>query len=620
MPYYTYKNSKIQLNGQSLFVRGATVDFTSDLTAQYKIDNRHSEKYSPAGGLGGSLQFNYLLTGSDFVKDFIFDEAGAISGSFGGLNFQSGYLTSYKFQATPANPVSVDATVTFFDELKGEFAPTFAQASNSNLLNFSDAEISNTSSGIGNLDAIQRASFTFDCELAPVYHAGETVPQDVRWGQKTVTAQLEIDNLSGDLSVFGNDSRIQINLKDPNEVIKEAYFVKGKLGRKSLNVAAQSPLSTSLTIRQNYVTREPVISSYAPTTFKEGATVTINGQRLHGTTAVTFGGVDAKILTKSTTALTVSVPFGASAKHRFLTVIGTDGVVEASTLYTIEFEPMTATLSTANRDSEIGKQVQIDGTFFNRISNVKFGPNNTNASKYEIVDTTKIIATVPDGADVGTIAIISEEKAQNVKTDQVFYPWPKVESLTPQILTELGQTAILSGAAFTNAQTVKVNNQSVGFSITDGSRMTLTTPNADIGGQVKVTDSKGNFGLSEFFVHQPPIITGFHPQDLATVDQPFTISGTNFFATKFSTDDTKPNDVSVLFGGVSATFGPVTGVFGRVSTTTITGIIPTLARDGKVYLYKNDLTEVHDSGKYLDVIEAAGTITQIGMNNITIII
>ncbi len=74
MPYYTYKNSKIQLNGRSLFVRGATVDFSSNLSPQYKTDNRHSFKYSPDGGIGGTLEFNYLLTGSDFVKDFIYDE------------------------------------------------------------------------------------------------------------------------------------------------------------------------------------------------------------------------------------------------------------------------------------------------------------------------------------------------------------------------------------------------------------------------------------------------------------------------------------------------------------------------------------------------------------------
>jgi len=620
MPYYTYKNSKIQLNGRGLFVRGATVDFNTDLSPQYKIDNRHSFKYSPAGGIGGTLEFNYLLTGSDFVKDFIYDEIGAISGSFGGLNFQSGYLTSYRFNATPANPVSVDATVAFFDELKGEFSPTFEQASNESLLNFSDAEISNFSSGVGNLDSIQRASFTFNCELAPVYVAGEVTPREVRWGQKTVAASLSIDNLSGDLSVFGNDSKIQINLKDPiSQIVKESYFVKGKLGKKTLNVSANNSLSSSLSIKQNFISREPEITSYAPTTFKEGTIVTINGQRLHGTTSVSFGGVKAKILSKSATTITAKVPVGASALHRVVTIMGTDGVTEASVRYIINFEPMTASLNASNTEAEINKQVQIDGTFFSRISSVKFGPNNTKVSSFEVIDTTKIIATVPEGADVGTIAVVSDEKSQNIKTVQTFYPHPKVISMTPQVLTELGQTAVLAGAAFSNAQTVKINNQSVGFSVTDGSSIIVTTPNADVGGQVKVTDSRGNYGLSEFHVNQPPIITGFHPQELATVDQPLTISGTNFFATKFSANASAPNDVSVLFAGVSATSDPVTGVFDLVSSTVITGTIPTLARDGKVYLYKSNLIEVHDSGKFIDVVEAAGTVTQIGMNNTTII-
>ena len=94
MPYYTYKNSKIQLNGLPVLVRGAAIDYYAEIAPTYNFKDRNTSEHRPNNGIAGSLQFNYLLTGEDFVKEFIYEEGGSISGNFGGLFFQSGFLSS----------------------------------------------------------------------------------------------------------------------------------------------------------------------------------------------------------------------------------------------------------------------------------------------------------------------------------------------------------------------------------------------------------------------------------------------------------------------------------------------------------------------------------------------
>ena len=76
-------------------------------------------------------------------------------------------------------------------------------------------------------------------------------PPEVRFGQKTINAQVEIDNLSGNLSIFGNQSALQLNLKDPkSQIVKESFTANGKLEKKSIQVQANQPLTTALSINR----------------------------------------------------------------------------------------------------------------------------------------------------------------------------------------------------------------------------------------------------------------------------------------------------------------------------------------------------------------------------------
>ena len=619
MPYYTYKNSKIQLNGLPVLVRGAAIDYNAEIAPSYNFKDRNTSEHRPNNGIAGSLQFNYLLTGEDFVKEFIYDEGGSISGNFGGLFFQSGFLSSYQFSATPASPVSVNAQIIFFDELKGTFQPTFEEAQSSNILNFSDAQVSDSfSSGIGHLGSIQKANFNYNSNVEPVYVVGEKTPREVRFGQKTINAQVEIDNLSGDLSIFGNQSALQLNLKDPkSQIVKESFTANGKLEKKSIQVQANQPLTTALSIKQNRVSREPQITSFIPTTFFEGSEITINGTNLHGTRQVTFGGVDGTLVSVSRSQIVAKVPFGAGIDFPFITVLGSDGVSNSPSAYDLQFQPMTATLAASNVTGAISNTLDIDGTNFSRISSVKFGPNNSVLSPtFEVLNTTKIKAEIPLTADVGTISIVSDKKELTATTSETFFPQPSITGCAPKIITQAGQTLSLKGSAFTDVNGVTINSIAVPFSISDSYNIVITAPDQDIEGKIRATDTKGNFGESDFEITQPPIITGFKNGSTAgiqpRVNEILFISGSNFYPSKFD-NDAGTDSATVLFGGLANNELPeVKAVFGVVSNSGITGTIPNNARDGFVSLFKPDLTNSHVSGLNIELIEAPGTITNIG--------
>ena len=102
-------------------------------------------------------------------------------------------------------------------------------------------------------------------------------------------------------------------------------------------------------------------------------------------------------------------------------------------------------------------------------------------------------------------------------------------------------------------------------------------------------------------------------------DETIFISGSNFYPNKFD-DDNGSDSVTVLFAGRPNNELPrVQAVFGVVSTSGITGVIPNNARDGKVFLFKSDQTNVYPSGLGLDLIEAPGTITSVGDGSLPIV-
>ena len=191
---------------------------------------------------------------------------------------------------------------------------------------------------------------------------------------------------------------------------------------------------------------------------------------------------------------------------------------------------------------------------------------------------------------------------------KLFFPQPSITGCAPKIITQVGQTLSLKGSAFTNVDEVTVNSIKVPFSISDGYNIVVTAPDQDIEGKIRATDTKGNFGESDFEITQPPIITGFKNGSTEgiqpRVNEILFISGSNFYPSKFD-NEAGTDSATVLFGGLANNELPeVKAVFGVVSNSGITGTIPNNARDGFVSLFKADLTNSHTSGLNIELIEA----------------
>ena len=117
--FYSASNAKLKVNDEEILASNASLSLSTSLQPNYLITRRNTNKFVASDGVGGDLSFNYFLTGKDFFKTFITGqgerarEATVISGNFGGLNFDSGYLTSYSVNFGPNSPAIASAKVSF---------------------------------------------------------------------------------------------------------------------------------------------------------------------------------------------------------------------------------------------------------------------------------------------------------------------------------------------------------------------------------------------------------------------------------------------------------------------------------------------------------------------------
>ena len=538
MAFYTYKNCEVKLNEQNLLVKDCSINYRSTNEPRYLANQRHSFEYSPETHIGGALRLNYLLTGVDPLKEFLTDESGRIAGNFGGLYFESGYLSSYRFSAQSAAPVEIETEIMFFDELKGDFTPVNKEASDAAFLNFSDATIS-YESGIGDLNNVLQVNYEFTSAVQPVILAGETRPNQVSFGKKMVNLGVDIDTLSGDLSIYGNKAELSIGLRKPGgSHLIDSYSVQGILHQKAVSVSANEPLRTNLAIKQNFVSNPPAIHDFGvhwggdQHSFYQGDQIFISGERLDELIQVCFGDTCVQFPSSPDSYLShanptqyayVSVPWGASVKDPYISVHGVGGTRRAEEPYTIRFRPMT--IHDIQPRGEVGPSgrhgetiVTIRGQNFDRLTSISFGeghystdftvieegaktnnmllplggPGSFMPSFY--AETALLTTEVPEMANKGFITLYSEEKNEHkthseYEGGRAFIPWPKIEGLTPDYGSS-GDVIAITGSSFTEATGVifshEKGNSYAAFSIESSSGILATVPSGLVAGTVAV--------------------------------------------------------------------------------------------------------------------------------------
>lgn len=256
--FYTADNAKIQINGEEILASNASISVSASLQPNYLITERSTNSYSPSNGVGGSLSFSYYLTGRDYFKTFItgqgevpFSESQTISGNFAGLNFNSGYLNSYSVSFSPNAPAIATTSVSFFDDLEGEFNPTTGAApSNTEVLNFKNASVVGTFAA-GEVDNFIAGTYNYNADVKPVYLINETKPSSVSFGPKTVNINFEIDNPTGYLPVSGEAASISVDLYNEANARRENFMCSGLIQQRSLATAVSDYVKQSITIIQN---------------------------------------------------------------------------------------------------------------------------------------------------------------------------------------------------------------------------------------------------------------------------------------------------------------------------------------------------------------------------------
>ena len=545
MAFYTYKNCRVKLNGENLFVTDAQIQERTTNTPQYRVLERHAHNHSADSHIGGQLRLQYYLTGSDPLKDFISNETGVISGNFGGLSFESGFLESYSFAATPANPVQIQSTILFFDDLKGSFSPVYEAADSQSFLNFSDARIT-TISGVGDLDNVLQVQYGYNSEIEPVMLAGQKTPHRIHFGKKNAQMSIDIDNLSGDLNITGNGASLDISLrKSDTSDFLDSYGIRGIMTAKQIQVSANEPLRSNLTIRQDYVSAAPVIDYFEPSSFYELDEVTIACENAHEVSMVCFGDTcvhGSKIKHLNPTGIRVRCPLNASVSDPYITVRGMGGDDEADTPYNLQFYPMTIpSMQPAKEEDgqkitdvygssqiyfggsnkyerltytgQAGQTVIIRGKNLTRVDGVYFGnghsadfrvirewytdptlmfamgmlPPNEDGLNHELG---LIQAEIPVMADRGPVYVTSAEKGQTAKCPFTFTPAPSITGISAQQGSP-GDVITIRGTSFTDVTGVYMgwgesHQTAVAFSIDSSSGISATIPVGDYHGTIRV--------------------------------------------------------------------------------------------------------------------------------------
>lgn len=286
--FYTYKNCTVVLNDQQYVAANLSFNVSTQLKPRYYANRKYAHSFKPEGAIEADLSFSYFLTGTDHFNDIMYQEGTPVSGNFGQVLFPSGYLTSYKIGASPNTNAQATVNIKLFDyEGKlgsGTFTPNTSKPNqDKEIINFLDATIN----GTGLVDyntSVTEASFSYSMDVDPVYNIRTGVglnnlkPDSVRFGPKKLSSSITIDNMSGSLSMFGDNVLLGIGLRHRNSLERVAYFeTRGFTDTKQIQGDNQSYAKNSITVTQEAPSILAAITGGGPTGAAVGETVIVSG-------------------------------------------------------------------------------------------------------------------------------------------------------------------------------------------------------------------------------------------------------------------------------------------------------------------------------------------------------
>ena len=636
--FYSADNAKLLIDGNEIVASTAQIALGTNLSPRYLINQRHTNEYFPSNGIGGNLSFSYYLTGTDYFKSFITGQGETgiidpytdmytdpISGNFGGLYFESGYLTSYSVSFTPNSPALAQANVAFFDYARGEFTPTYSLAPrDTEILNFKRASVEGEfASGV--VSNFIGGTYNYESEVKPIYLMNETVPSNVSFGPKTVNLNFEIDNPTGYLPVSGSRAKIVVELKSSSLVTADSFGCSGVINSRNLATSPGDIVRQTINITQSNIFDDiSVEEGFIGTVLSPNHQFVIKGTNLMFAEKVFFGEIDAgKLVYLSTTGISGVVP--AAAYTNDIVVQGSsDSEVVGRPFIILDSDDQVKVGPVGPLCSGYaGDAFTITGENFYQITNVKFGEIESEA--FEVVSPTEIQTTVPQNAPWDGVSVFSSlrtglegsiTEASGRSYDE-FVPFPEVTSVTPPQLAS-GEQVTIGGKSFGGATGLKLNSIEAPSFVGGTTSVAAIVPSGDTWGNVEIMLQSGLTYTAPTLPHNyisfkslakitgvgPPVGGASYPaaQDVDGVSayvetgQLVAVSGKNFSQEILygadNIDLNKQGYYMVNFGASDAT-----GAFDWVSDTLLTGVLPKQTPTGTSVpvVYSNRYPETYPS-------------------------
>jgi hypothetical protein len=362
-------------------------------------------------------------------------------------------------------------------------------------------------------------------------------------------------NLVGVTTVlFGTAAATSFNVISATQIVAIAPAVTAGVVNVTVTNAGGSAAGA-----YTYSAAAPSISALSPVsgTTAGGTSVVITGTNFIGTTAVTFGGVNAtSFVVNSATQITAVTPPRAPGSVT-IAVVTPGGTI--TTNFTFSSLPTATTLSPTSGTTSGGVTVTINGTNFTGATGVTFG--GTNATSFTVVSATQITAVTPVRvAGAVTVDVITPggiARASDVFT--FVAATPTVSSFTPNSGSTGGATSVvITGTNFIGTTGVSIGGvTATSFVVNSATQITAVAAAGTGSGAVTVTTAGGTGTSATVYSYlAPPVISSLNVTTGSTTGgTTVVISGTGFTGT-----------TSVTFGGTAAAIVSTTDTAITVTT------------------------------------------------------
>lgn len=229
----------------------------------------------------------------------------------------------------------------------------------------------------------------------------------------------------------------------------------------------------------------PLITDVSPASGPAGTVVTVTGVNLSGVAGVTVNGTPAQSFTSlSTTSLTLVVP--AAATTGPIRVEAAAGIATSTTNFTVVGMPTITSFTPAT--GLPGTTVVVTGKRFTGATSVKV--NGFAARSFTVNSATKLTFVVGVGTSTGTVRI-STPGGTAISAAKFTVAAPKINSFTPASGNS-GTTVVITGANFTGATAVTVNNTAARkFTVNSATKITLVVGTGTTAGLIRVKTPGG---------------------------------------------------------------------------------------------------------------------------------